>query len=200
MSNWLDRVGAVIDVWYPGEQGGSAVADVLFGDADPAGRLPITFPVSEGQLPLVYDHQPTGRGDDYVDLTGQPLFPFGFGLSYTTFAYSDLRITPDTIGAAATATVTCTITNTGARAGDEVAQLYIHDVLATVGRPVTQLEGFQRVHLSPGQSVQVRFVLGPAELHMLDRHLHWVVEPGDFRVMVGASSRDIRLRGFLTVR
>ena len=200
MSNWLDQVGAVLDAWYPGEQGGPAVADVLFGDADPAGRLPVTFPVSEGQLPLVYDHQPTGRGDDYVDLTGQPLFPFGFGLSYTTFAYSDLRIAPDTIGAPGTATVTCTVTNTGGRAGDEVAQLYIHDVLASVGRPVMQLEGFHRLHLDAGESAEVRFVLGPDELHMLNRERRWVVEPGDFRVMVGGSSRDIRLRGFLTVR
>ncbi|HEX8724128.1 MAG TPA: glycoside hydrolase family 3 N-terminal domain-containing protein [Gemmatimonadaceae bacterium] len=200
MSNWLDRVDAVLDAWYPGEQGGPAVADVLFGDADPAGRLPITFPVAEGQLPLVYDHQPTGRGDDYVDLTGQPLFPFGFGLSYTTFEYSDLRMTPDTIGPGGTATVSCTVTNTGSRAGDEVPQLYIRDVLASVGRPVMQLEGFRRVHLEPGQSAEVRFRLGPDELHMLDRTMHWVVEPGRFRVMVGASSRDIRLRGFLTVR
>lgn len=197
---WLDRVDAVLDAWYPGEQGGPAVADVLFGDADPAGRLPITFPLAEGQLPLVYDHQPTGRGDDYVDLTGQPLFPFGYGLSYTRFEYSALSISPDTIGPAASATVRCTVTNSGARAGDEVVQLYVHDVLATVGRPVMQLEGFRRVHLEPGQSAEVAFGLGPEELRMLDRQLHWVVEPGDFRVMVGASSRDIRLRGLLTVR
>ena len=200
MSGWLDRVDAVLDAWYPGEQGGPAVADVLFGDADPAGRLPITFPVSAGQLPLVYDHQPTGRGDDYVDLTGQPLFPFGFGLSYTRFEYSNLRITPDTIGPRASAVVRCTVTNAGRRAGDEVAQLYIHDVLASAGRPVMQLEGFRRLHLEPGQSAQVSFRLGPDELHMLDGTMHWTVEPGRFRVMVGASSRDIRLRGFLMVR
>jgi len=200
MSAWLDRVGAVLDAWYPGEQGGPAVADVLFGDADPAGRLPITFPMAEGQLPLVYDHKPTGRGDDYVDLTGQPLFPFGFGLSYTTFAYSGLEISPDTIGTAGAATVRCTVTNTGTRAGDEVVQLYIHDVLASVVRPVTQLEGFRRIHLAPGESQQVSFRLDRDKLEMLDQQLHWIVEPGEFRVMVGASSRDIRLRGALTVR
>ncbi len=200
MSGWLDHVDAVLDAWYPGEQGGPAVADVLFGDIAPAGRLPITFPVSEGQLPLVYDHQPTGRGDDYVDLTGQPLFPFGFGLSYTRFEYSNLRITPGTIGAGQTATVRCTVTNTGDRSGDEVPQLYIRDVLASAGRPVMQLEGFRRVHLEPGQSVEVSFRLGPDELHMLDQAMHWIVEPGRFRVMVGANARDIRLRGFLTVR
>lgn len=200
MSPWLDRVDAVLDAWYPGEQGGPAVADVLFGDADPAGRLPITFPVSEGQLPLVYDHQPTGRGDDYVDLTGQPLFPFGFGLSYTRFEYSDLRFDADTIDADGTTVVHATVTNVGNRAGDEVAQLYVHDVLASAGRPVMQLEGFRRLHLAAGASAEVSFRLGPDELHMLDRSLRWVVEPGQFRVMVGASSRDIRLRGFLTVR
>lgn len=200
MSDWLDSASAVLDAWYPGEQGGPAVADVLFGDADPAGRLPITFPVFEGQLPLVYDHQPTGRGDDYVNLTGQPLFPFGFGLSYTTFQYSNLRIAPNPIGPAGSATVRCTITNTGSRAGDEVAQLYVHDVLASVGRPVMQLEGFRRVHLEPGQSADVEFHLGPDALHLVNQQNEWVVEPGEFRVMIGASSKDIRLRGFLTVR
>ncbi len=200
MSGWLDRVGAVLDAWYPGEQGGPAVADVLFGDADPAGRLPITFPVAEGQLPLVYDHQPTGRGDDYVDLTGQPLFPFGFGLSYTVFEYSNLAIAPDSIGPDGAAQVRCTVKNTGGRAGDEVAQLYLHDVLASVGRPVMQLAGFRRVHLEPGDSTVVTFGLGADALHLLNADLKWVVEPGAFRVMVGASSRDIRLRGALVVR
>lgn len=200
MSHWIDRVDAVLDVWYPGEQGGNALADLLFGAANPAGRLPITFPVAAGQLPLVYDHTPTGRGDDYVDLTGQPLFPFGYGLSYTTFAYADLAITPDTIGPRDSAVVTCRVRNTGARAGDEVVQLYLHDELATVARPVTALAGFARVHLEPGEERAVRFTLPPERLRLLDQRMHWVVEPGDFRVMVGASSKDIRLRGLLTVR
>src|SRR6185295_7444060 len=103
MSRWIDQVHGVLDVWYPGEEGGHAIADVLFGDSNPAGRLPITFPLAEGQLPLVYNHKPTGRGDDYLDLTGRPLFPFGFGLSYTTFAYSALRIEPAEIGVAGSA-------------------------------------------------------------------------------------------------
>jgi beta-glucosidase len=200
MSPWLDHVDAVLDAWYPGEEGGHAVADVLFGDADPAGRLPITFPISEGQLPLVYNHKPTGRGDDYLDLTGQPLFPFGFGLSYTTFEYSNLTISPPVMAPSGSALVRATITNTGTRAGDEVAQLYVHDVLASVARPVMQLEGFQRVHLAPGESRDVTFTLSPAELRMLDRDMHWVVEPGVFRIMIGASSKDIRLRGELTVK
>ena len=200
MSHWLDRVDAVLDVWYPGEQGGNAVADVLFGDANPAGRLPITFPVAAGQLPLSYDHEPTGRGDDYVDLTGQPLFPFGYGLSYTTFAYSALAVTPDTIGPRDTATVVCRIRNSGARAGDEVVQLYLHDEVASVARPVMALAGFTRVHLDAGEEREVRFTLPPERLRLFDRTGRWVVEPGDFRVMIGASSKDIRLRGVLVVR
>lgn len=200
MSSWIDRADAVLDAWYPGEQGGEGLADVLFGDANPAGRLPITFPVSEGQLPLSYNHKPTGRGDDYVDLTGMAAFPFGFGLSYTTFEYSDLAIEPSVLGPSDTATVRCVVKNTGSRAGDEVVQLYIRDVLGSVARPVMELEGFQRVSLAPGASTIVTFTVGPAQLRMLDRDLKWIVEPGAFRIMIGASSKDIRLRGELTVR
>ena len=197
---WLDRAGAVLDAWYPGEVGGDAVADILFGDANPSGRLPITFPVAEGQLPLSYNHKPTGRGDDYVDLTGQPLFPFGFGLSYTTFEYSDLSIDPADIAPTTAATIRFAVRNSGGRAGDEVVQLYVRDVLATVARPVMELKKFRRVHLEPGQRREVVFELGARELRMLDRDLRWVVEPGSFRIMIGSSSKDIRLRGHLNVR
>jgi beta-glucosidase len=200
MSHWIDQVGAVLDAWYPGEEGGDAVADVLFGDADPAGRLPITFPIAEGQLPLFYDHTPTGRGDDYVDLTGQPLFPFGYGLSYTSFEYSRLAITPAAIDTNGTVVIRCTVQNTGTRAGDEVVQLYLHDILASVARPVEELHGFQRIHLNPGESREVAFTLAARDLRFLDRDLRWVVEPGTIRVLVGGSSKDIRLRGDLTVR
>jgi beta-glucosidase len=197
---WLESVRAVVGAWYPGEAGGAAVANVLFGDYNPAGRLPITFPMAEGQLPLRYNHKPTGRGDDYLDLTGQPLFPFGFGLSYTTFEYSGLVVDPDTLGPSGGATVRFTVQNTGRRAGDEVAQLYLRDVLATVARPVMQLGGFQRVHLAPGESKTVTIDIGRDQLRMLDRDMRWVVEPGVFRVMVGGSSKDIRLRGALVAR
>lgn len=200
MSSWIDKVGAVLDAWYPGEQGGEAIADVLFGDANPAGRLPITFPMSEGQLPLYYNHKPTGRGDDYVDLTGMPLFPFGFGLSYTTFEYSNLSIEPASIDSAGSTTIRCTVKNTGTRAGDEVVQLYIRDVVASVARPVMELKGFERVSLAPGASATITFTAGPEQLRLLDRNLHWVVEPGTFRLMIGSSSKDIRLRGELLVR
>ncbi|HSE53064.1 MAG TPA: glycoside hydrolase family 3 N-terminal domain-containing protein [Gemmatimonadales bacterium] len=200
MSGWLDEAEGVLLAWYPGEEGGRAVADVLFGDANPAGRLPVTFPMAEGQLPLSYNHKPTGRGDDYLDLSGQPLFPFGFGLSYATFEYSDLRITPAAIGPDARAVVRLRVRNTGTRAGDEVVQLYVRDVLASVARPVLMLAGFQRIGLGPGEEREVSFALGPEQLRMLDADMRWVVEPGTFRVLVGGSSRDIRLRGDLVVR
>jgi beta-glucosidase len=200
MSDWIDDVDAVVHAWYPGEQGGLAVADVLFGDYNPAGRLPITFPVAEGQLPLVYNHKPTGRGDDYLDLTGQPAFPFGFGLSYTTFDYSDLVIEPQLIGPDGSVVVRCVVRNTGTVAGDEVVQLYLRDVLASVARPVMQLAGFQRIHLQPDEERTVEFKLTPDALSMLDEDMRRVVEPGIFRIMVGRSSKDIRLRGELEVR
>ncbi|HET9425101.1 MAG TPA: glycoside hydrolase family 3 C-terminal domain-containing protein, partial [Gemmatimonadaceae bacterium] len=197
---WIDRVGAVLTAWYPGEEGGNAVADVLFGDYNPAGRLPMTWPVFEGQLPLVYNHKPTGRGDDYVDLTGQPLFPFGHGLSFTTFEYSGLTITPAQVGPHDTAVVRFRVKNTGGRAGDEVIQLYLRDLLGSVARPVMQLGAFARVHLAAGEEREVVFSVGPDQLRMLDRDMKWVVEPGTFRILVGASSKDTRLRGDLVVR
>ncbi len=199
MNNWLKNVPAILDVWYPGEDGGSAVADVLFGEYNPAGRLPVTFPVFEGQLPLVYNHKPTGRGDDYNNLTGQPLFPFGYGLSYTTFEYSDLKFDKNNLSVDDSTVLTCKVTNTGKVAGDEVVQLYVHDEFATVVRPVTELKGFQRIHLLAGESKSVSFVINPEMLSMLDLNLKKVVEPGDFRMMVGASCKDIRLRGILSV-
>ena len=197
---WMDRVGAIVNAWYPGEEGGHAVADVLFGDYNPAGRLPITYPISEGQLPLVYNNRPTGRGDDYLDGSGKPLFPFGFGLSYTAFEYSALSIAPATIPATGVVTIRCTVKNAGTRAGDEVVQLYVRDVLASLARPMMELKGFQRVHLGPGESKDVVFELRAADLQMLDADMKWIVEPGAFRVMVGASSKDIRLRGEIRVQ
>jgi beta-glucosidase len=200
MSSWIDSVGAVLQAWYPGEEGGHAVADVLFGDYSPAARLPITFPIAEGQLPLTYNHKPTGRGDDYLDLTGQPLFPFGFGLSTTTFEYSAFAIEPAQIDADGTARVRCIVKNVGPRAGDEVVQLYVRDVLASVARPIMELKGFQRIHLESGEQREITFQLGREQLHMLAGDMRWVVEPGTFRIMVGSSSKDIRLRGELSVR
>ncbi|MGZ5514670.1 MAG: glycoside hydrolase family 3 C-terminal domain-containing protein, partial [Candidatus Aminicenantales bacterium] len=199
MTDWIDDVEAVLMAWYPGEDGGGGVADILWGDANPSGRLPVTFPRSVGQLPLVYNHKPTGRLDDYADMTGEPAFPFGFGLSYTEFRYSDLTLTPGAIAPDGTVRVSCEVSNTGPVAGAEVVQLYIHDPLASVVRPVLELKGFRRVVLEPGASATIRFDLGPKELSLFDRDMKEVVEPGDFQVYIGSSSRDIRLKGTLTV-
>jgi beta-glucosidase len=200
MSRWIDDADAIVMAWYPGQDGGHAVADILTGRVDPAGRLPITFPVTEGQLPLSYDHRPTGRGDDYVDGTGEPLFPFGFGLSYTTFAYSDLRITADSGDGRAPITVSATVTNTGARAGEEVVQLYLRDELASLSRPVMQLRGMERIYLPPGESKVVRFTLPHRAFEFWGPGGGWIAEPGEFRLMVGASSKDIRLQTSWTLR
>lgn len=199
MNEWIGDVPAILDVWYPGDEGGNAVADVLFGDYNPAGRLPITFPVAEGQLPLYYNNKPTGRGDDYNDLTGHPLFPFGYGLSYTDFEYSSLEFSSNEISAIDTVELSFNLKNTGIYSGDEVVQLYIKDLFASVARPVMELKGFQRVYLNPGDSKQIRFQITPELLSMLDIDLKKIVEPGEFRIMVGASCKDIRLREVLTV-
>lgn len=198
--DWLDRVGAVVMAWYPGERGGEALADVLLGRVNPAGRLPVTFPASVGQVPLTYRHLPTGRGDDYLDASGSPLFPFGYGLSYTRFAYRDIRITPDMIAAGDSAVVRFRVTNAGDVRGEEVAQLYIRDDLASVGRPVLQLAAFQRVSLAPGEEKDLTIVLQAKDLALVDAAGKWRVEPGAFQVFVGASSVDLRLKGRLSVR
>jgi beta-glucosidase len=199
MQNWIDSVDGILDVWYPGEMGGYAVADVLFGDVNPAGKLPITFPLSEAQLPLVYNHKPTGRGDDYNNLSGLPLFPFGYGLSYTRFRYDDIRLDKHTMHRNESAMLSCTITNTGKMAGDEVVQLYIRDMLASVARPVMELKGFQRIHLQPGESRRVSFMITPSLLEMFDAKMNRVIEPGDFRLMIGSSSRSTWLKEVLQV-
>ena len=199
MNNWIDKIPAIVDVWYPGEEGGHAVTDVLFGDYNPAGRLPITFPVHEAQLPLVYNHKPTGRGDDYNNLSGLPLFPFGYGLSYTTFEYNDIKLSKNNISTTESTTVSFSIKNTGTRDGDEVVQLYIRDMLSSVARPVMELKGFQRIHLRAGESRTVSFAITPEMLSMLDINMKEVVEPGEFRIMIGEASIDIRLKETLVV-
>jgi beta-glucosidase len=200
MNKWIEKVSGILDVWYPGEEGGRAIADVLFGEYNPAGRLPITFPISEAQLPLVYNHKSTGRGDDYYNLTGLPLFPFGYGLSYTTFEYRDLHLDKKIITKNDSTIVRCAVRNTGNRGGDEVVQLYIHDMLSSVSRPVMELKGFQRIHLDPGETKEVEFTIVPEMLSMLNEQLQKIVEPGEFRIMIGASSRDLRLKDTLSLQ
>jgi len=199
MNEWINDIPAIVDVWYPGDEGGNAVADVLFGDYNPAGRLPITFPIDESQLPLYYNHKPTGRGDDYVNLSGKPLFPFGYGLSYTTFKYSDLKIKSPVINADQTTSISFKLTNTGNYDGDEVVQLYIKDLYASVARPLMELKGFKRIHLKKGETKEISFIITPEMLSMLDEYLNLLVEPGEFRLMIGASSNDIRLTENLIV-
>lgn len=194
MDAWIDSVDAVLMAWYPGEAGGLAIADLLLGTRNPSGRLPITFPRNEGQLPLTYNHFPTGRGDDYVDGTGQPLFPFGYGLSYTRFAYSDLRLSRSTFNAQDSVVISFQLKNVGDVAGEEVVQLYTHDELASVARPVKELKGFQRVALAPGETRTVSFTLDAHMLTLFNEAMEEVTEPGLFRVMIGASSKDVRLR------
>ena len=200
MNQWLNRANAVLSIWYPGEEGGSAVASVLFGDYNPAGRLPITFPVHESQLPLVYNHKPTGRGDDYNNLSGAPLFPFGFGLSYTSFEYSSIHLNKKTIGMNDTAFLYCNVKNTGKLNGDEVVQLYIRDELSSVARPVMELKGFQRVSLQAGEEKELRFIITPDELKMYNEKMQWITEAGDFSLMIGSSSKEIKLKTILTVQ
>jgi beta-glucosidase len=200
MSQWINDVEAIGAVWYPGEEGGHAIADILTGDYNPAGRLPITYPLNEAQLPLVYNHKPTGRGDDYNNLTGLPLFPFGYGLSYTQFTYSDVQLSQNTNAPNGSATVSFTLKNDGNFDGDEIVQLYLRDVLSSVSRPVMELKGFQRVHLKAGETRTIRFTLTPETFSMLDKNLKSVVESGVFQVMIGASSTDIRLKAKLTVQ
>ena len=199
MNNWIDKVNGIIDIWYPGEEGGHAVADVLFGDYNPAGRLPVTFPSSEAQLPLVYNHKPTGRGDDYNNMSGLPLFPFGYGLSYTNFSYSNMQLDKKQITTKESVNVHCSVTNTGSREGDEVVQLYIRDLLSSVARPVLELKGFQRIHLQAGETKNISFTIRPEMLQMLNEKMQTVVEPGDFRIMIGASSRELWLKEVLKV-
>ena len=200
MNRWIDKVQAIGMVWYPGEEGGNAVADVLFGDYNPAGRLPVTFPIHEAQLPLVYNHKPTGRGDDYNNLSGQPLFPFGFGLSYSNFSYGNFTFSKNNISVGDSVLVSGSVTNNGKIDGEEVVQLYITDVLSSVSRPVMELKGFQRVHLKAGEIKNISFTITPEQLSMLDKNLQLVVEPGDFRIMIGSSSKDIRWKGRLMVK
>ncbi len=184
-----EHVPAILEGWYLGEQGGTAAANVLFGDVNPGGKLPISFPRSVGQLPDYYDHKPS-RNRSYLFDGREPIYPFGFGLSYTQFRFENVRVEPKTIRTGGTAKVSVDITNTGNRAGDEVAQLYIHQRVASRTRPVKQLRGFKRVSLEPGQKVTVDFMLAPEDLSLIDVNMNEVVEPGTFDVMVGPSSAE----------
>lgn len=197
---WIaEHVPAVLEAWLPGEEGGNAVADVLFGDIPPGGKLPISLPRSVGQVPVYYRHKPSGGRSqvmgDYADLSAKPLFPFGHGLSYTRFEYTNLELSAAHVPADGAIEVRAEVTNTGSRAGEEVVQLYLHDVVASATRPVKELKGFRRLALEPGETRQVTFHLDLGQLAFYDRDMEFVVEPGQVEVLVGGSSEDIRLTG-----
>nr|WP_203558424.1 glycoside hydrolase family 3 N-terminal domain-containing protein [Bacteroides sp. 519] len=201
--NWENRyIPAILEAWFPSPIGGKAIAETLFGDYNPGGKLPVTFPKSLGQIELNFPFKPgshAGQPGDGPNGYGKTavigsLYPFGYGLSYTTFKYSNLNITPTVQGVAGNIDVTLDVTNTGNRSGDEVVQLYVRDVLSSVIAYDSQLRGFQRVNLQPGETKKVSFTLLPEDLEMLDRDMHWIVEPGTFQVLVGSSSEDIRLQ------
>jgi beta-glucosidase len=185
-----ENVPAILEGWYLGQEGGTAVADVLFGDVNPGGKLPITVPRSVGQLPVYYYRKPTAQLN-YVDSTREPLYPFGWGLSYTTFEYSDLALSSGSVGVSGSVNVSLRVTNTGKVRGDEVVQLYIRDETSSVTRPVKELKGFRRIILDPGETKTVQFTLSPEDLSFLNRDMRLVVEPGTFRIMAGGNSVDL---------
>mgnify|MGYP001626341373 CR=1 FL=1 len=202
---WIaDHANAILEAWLPGEEGGHAVADVLFGDYNPSGKLPVSFPRTVGQVPVYYSHKPTGGKSnwhgDYVEESTKPLFPFGFGLSYTKFEYSDLKIDPLIVNFEKSVNVSFKIKNTGKIAGDEVVQLYVNDKVASITRPVKELKGFAKVHLEAGEEKSVTFELPVDLLAFYDSKMNLVVEAGEFEIMVGSSSEDTRLRGSVELK
>jgi len=197
--NWIaENAPAILETWFAGTQAGNAIADVLFGDVNPGGKLPVTFPRSVGQVPIYYNHKSTGRPPDaankytskYLDSPWTPLYPFGYGLSYTQFRFSNLRLSAPSIRPNGEIKVSVDVENTGRRAGDEVAQLYIRDVAASVTRPVRELRGFERITLRPGEKRTVEFRLTAEHLGFYNRDMRFVVEPGEFRVYVGPNSAE----------
>ncbi|HLK13398.1 MAG TPA: glycoside hydrolase family 3 C-terminal domain-containing protein, partial [Fimbriimonadaceae bacterium] len=193
MERWERKVPAILDVWYPGEEGARATAETLFGDNNPAGRLPITFPLTVGQCPIYYNLEPSGRGYDYTNSTGKPLFAFGHGLSYTRFDYANLKIEP--LRTPNTWQVSVDVKNAGDRDGEEVVQLYTHQRYSSVIRPLEELKDYKRVALKAGETKTVTFTLGFDELAFLNEANKLVTENAPVDVRIGAASDDIRLRG-----
>jgi beta-glucosidase len=202
--NWTaDHVPSILYTWWLGSEAGNAMADVLFGDYNPAGKLPITFPRSEGQIPVFYSYKNTGRPSmndqdimyksAYLDLPNSPKFAFGHGLSYTSFKYSNLKLSKSKLGKEEKLTATFTLTNTGKYAGEEVAQLYLQDVVASVTRPVKELKDFRKVMLAPGEAKNITFTIDKEKLSFYDQKMKWGAEAGDFNLMIGTASNNILL-------
>lgn len=197
-----DHVGAILDAWFPGTEAGNAIADVLFGEYNPSGKLSMTFPLSQGQIPIYYNAKNTGRpyttGDantkfksDYLDMSNDPLYPFGYGLSYTKFSYSPITMSNANISPVTPVIVKLTVTNSGNYDGEETVQLYIRDMVATVTQPVKELKKFQKIYLNKGESKEVSFTLSTEDLKYVNSDLKWVYDPGAFKVFVGGNSRDL---------
>jgi beta-glucosidase len=203
MPHIAERALAILEAWLPGEEGGNAVADILFGTVSPSGRLPLSLPRTVGQMPIFYNHKPSGGRSNvrehYVDSPSTPLYPFGHGLSYSSFEYGPIGIREGHIPADGAIDIEIDITNTGERPGDEVVQLYLHDLLASVTRPVKQLAGFARVHLAPEETNRVVFSVDVSQLAFYDSEMRLVVEPGDVEILIGASSEDIRQRATVSI-
>ncbi len=197
---WIaENIPSVLVAWLPAEQGGAAIADALFGDVNPGGKLPVSFPQHVGQVPLFYNHKPSGGRShwqgQYVEMSTKPLYPFGHGLSYTQFDYADLYITPQQVSGEGIVEMSFTLTNSGTCAGEEVVQLYVGDPIASVTRPVITLKGFKRIALQPGETKTVTFSFDVRHLAFYDRNMRYQVEPGEITVKIGSSSQDIRLSG-----
>jgi beta-glucosidase len=202
--NWAaEHVPAILQAWLPGEEGAEAVAEVLFGEVNPGGKLPITVPRHVGQIPIYYNHKPSGGRshwkETYVDLSNKPLWPFGYGLSYTTFTYQNLRLTQQQVRAGDTIQVSVEVTNTGNCTGDEVVQLYIRLAYVTVTRPVKELKGFKRITLEPDQTKTITFELFTNQLGFYNREMAYVVEPGALEIMVGSSSEGLPLQASVEI-
>lgn len=202
-----EHVPAILNVWFGGSEAAYAISDVLFGDVNPSGKLTATFPQNVGQIPLFYNHKNTGRPlqegrwfekfrSNYLDVSNEPLYPFGYGLSYTTFAYSDIHLSSTEMSADGELTATVTVTNTGSRDGAEVVQLYIRDLVGSITRPVKELKGFEKIFLKAGESRKVSFSITPELLKFYNYDLQFVCEPGDFDVMIGGNSRDVKRHDF----
>jgi len=190
--DWIEKAPAIVQAWYPGQEGGRAIAEVLFGKYNPGGKIPFTWPIHVGQLPFYYSRKPTGRSYKYANMPGIPLFPFGHGLSYTQFQYSSLKVDVDKTDGKVYVSVT--VKNIGDRKGDEVVQLYIRDVVASIARPIKELRGFKRITLKPGEDKMVRFTLDLKDMGFLDLNMKPTIEPGIFEVQIGSSSEDIHLK------
>lgn len=202
----IDRVDALLEAWYPGTEGGAAIADLLFGHANPSGKLTMSFPYSVGQVPVYYNHFNTGRPNrpdapdhyvsKYLDIPNEPLLPFGYGLSYTSFTYSEMRLSNETVTPSESITASIQITNTGERAGEEIVQLYVRDIAGEIVRPMKELKGYQKVCLEPGEMKEISFTISEEALRYYHSNLEFTSDNGEFHAMIGPNSTELTSLSF----